>query len=106
MQLNFLTCTQVKRLTYSIVHSSFKHMHVDMFHWKLSKYILFYLFIYFFFSDLEPEIIQDLCFDGMFVYTLLTAGLGFNNDTFSKVVFSDEVSIVIQLKFARLYDLL
>uniref|UniRef100_A0A0P4VYV9 Ubiquitin-like domain-containing protein n=1 Tax=Scylla olivacea TaxID=85551 RepID=A0A0P4VYV9_SCYOL len=42
------------------------------------------------YSDLEPEIVEDLCFDGMFVYTLLTAGLGINNDTFDNVVFSDE----------------
>ncbi|MPC28223.1 Ectonucleoside triphosphate diphosphohydrolase 3 [Portunus trituberculatus] len=43
------------------------------------------------YSDLEPEITEDLCFDGMFVYSLLTAGLGINNDTFSNVVFSDEI---------------
>lgn len=43
------------------------------------------------YPDLETEIAEELCFDGMFVYTLLTAGLGINNDTWSSVVFSGEV---------------
>lgn len=35
---------------------------------------------------------EDLCFDAMYVYSLLTRGLGINSSTWSNVYFNDEVS--------------
>lgn len=49
--------------------------------------ILYYLF----FSELDKEITTEFCFDAMFVYSLLTVGLGINETSWSNVVFSDEV---------------
>lgn len=103
MLQNFLSCTQVKKLT--SLHTAWSIACVSVCiqicatgnYLRALHNILFCCFV----TDLEPEILEDLCFDGMFVYTLLTAGLGINNDTFGNVVFSDEVSVVIQAQMYR-----
>lgn len=35
---------------------------------------------------------EDLCFDGMYVYKLLTVGLGINNSSWSNIDFTRQVS--------------
>ncbi|XP_042216990.1 ectonucleoside triphosphate diphosphohydrolase 2-like isoform X2 [Homarus americanus] len=44
------------------------------------------------YPGLEKEIVEDLCFDAMFVYTLFTLGLGINNSTWTNVQFTDELN--------------
>ncbi|XP_050700997.1 ectonucleoside triphosphate diphosphohydrolase 1-like [Eriocheir sinensis] len=43
------------------------------------------------YPELDKEITTEFCFDAMFVYSLLTVGLGINETSWSNVVFSDEI---------------
>lgn len=38
------------------------------------------------------EVVDDLCFDAMFIFTLLTTGLGIDNSSWGNVYFSDELN--------------
>ncbi|KAK4311933.1 hypothetical protein Pmani_016599 [Petrolisthes manimaculis] len=40
----------------------------------------------------DKELVEDLCFDGMFLYSLMTSGLGINKDTWSNVQFTTEIN--------------
>ncbi|XP_045609188.1 ectonucleoside triphosphate diphosphohydrolase 2 isoform X1 [Procambarus clarkii] len=44
------------------------------------------------YPGLEKEVVEDLCFDAMFVFNLLTIGLGINNSTWANINFTDEVN--------------
>nr|XP_053636934.1 ectonucleoside triphosphate diphosphohydrolase 1-like [Cherax quadricarinatus] len=38
------------------------------------------------------EVVDDLCFDAMFIFTVLTTGLGIDNSSWGNVYFSDELN--------------
>ncbi|XP_063610287.1 ectonucleoside triphosphate diphosphohydrolase 1-like [Penaeus indicus] len=43
------------------------------------------------YPDVDKDIVEDLCFDGMYVYKLLTVGLGIDSSSWSNIDFSHQV---------------
>ncbi|XP_042893755.1 ectonucleoside triphosphate diphosphohydrolase 8-like isoform X2 [Penaeus japonicus] len=44
------------------------------------------------YPGVDKDIVEDLCFDGMYVYKLLTVGLGINNSSWSNIDFTRQVN--------------